>query len=107
MKVNILGTKYTIKTATRDTDVRLENCDGYVDTTTKEIVVDNPKPSEMSWSDMEDYKRKVVRHEVVHAFLYESGLAFNSWGKNEEVVDWIALQFPKMKAVFETLEVEK
>lgn len=49
-----------------------------------------------------------MRHEIVHAYLYESGLAENSlsvanWATNEEMVDWIARQFPKIKRTMETL----
>ena len=39
---------------------------------------------------------KVLRHEIVHAFLIESGMFQASWGGNEDIVDWIALQIPKM-----------
>lgn len=49
-----------------------------------------------------------MRHEIVHAYLFESGLtecsgAVNSWAINEEMVDWIASQFPKMKRTMEAL----
>ena len=45
--------------------------------------------------DMEAYIRKVKRHEIVHAFLEESGLAecsgtSDAWAMNETMVDWIA-----------------
>ncbi|MFD1464645.1 hypothetical protein ACFQ4L_00875 [Lapidilactobacillus mulanensis] len=44
---------------------------------------------------------KDTRHELIHAFLCESGLAENSdWAQNEEVVDWIARQFPKLFETF-------
>lgn len=44
---------------------------------------------------------KIVRHEIVHAFLKESGLDCNSdWARNEEIVDWIALQGPKIMAAW-------
>lgn len=33
-------------------------------------------------------------------FLFESGLGADSWGINEEIVDWIAYQFPKMAEAF-------
>ena len=52
-----------------------------------------------------------IRHEVVHAFLEESGLSDCSlrpemaWARNEEMVDWIAIQFPKMLEAFKWLEV--
>lgn len=46
------------------------------------------------------YKDKVCRHEIIHAFLYESGLDVESWARNEEIVDWLALQIPKMVRIF-------
>ena len=46
---------------------------------------------------------KVKRHEIIHAFLFESGLAENSaWAQNEEMVDFFAIQFPKLLKAFET-----
>ena len=46
---------------------------------------------------MELQEQKNHRHEIVHAFLFESGLAENSeWAQNEEMVDWIAKQGPKL-----------
>lgn len=53
--------------------------------------------------DLQQYKNSVMRHEIVHAFLYESGLdvcSKGAWAKNEEMVDWIAIQFPKMMVAF-------
>ena len=51
--------------------------------------------------DLDAYGRKVLRHEIIHAFLYESGLSCNSqettaWAANEEMVDWFAIQGPKI-----------
>ena len=47
-----------------------------------------------------------MRHELIHAFLFESGLAENSnWARNEEMVDWIARQFPKMAKTFQEVKV--
>jgi predicted SprT family Zn-dependent metalloprotease len=51
-------------------------------------------------------QKEVMRHEIVHAFLYESGLGYSThipncaWAVNEEMVDWIAIQTPKMAKVF-------
>ena len=49
--------------------------------------------------------KEVIRHEVVHAFLYESGLD----DSDEQLVDWIAKQLPKIHEVSEHIikEVEK
>ena len=45
------------------------------------------------------YQKEIERHEIIHAFLNESGLRYSSidgWAVNEEMVDWIALQLPKI-----------
>lgn len=104
MTVNVLGMEYTIKESNKVADATLESCDGYCDTSTKTIVIDTFQHSPDSLEDLEAYKKKVTRHELVHAFLYESGLSCNSWAKDEEIVDWIALQFPKLLKAFEQCE---
>lgn len=100
MTVNVLGTEYTIKNADKVIDPMLENCDGYCDTSTKTIVIDTFKYSPDSLGDLESYNKQVIRHELVHAFLFESGLSCNSWAKDEEIVDWIACQFLKLQNAF-------
>lgn len=100
MTVNVLGTKYTIKESNKLVDSNLENNDGYCDHSTKTIVIDTFKTFPGSLEDMEAYKRQVIRHELIHAFLYESGLDACSWAKDEDIVDWIAIQFPKMLQSF-------
>lgn len=94
--VNVLGTKYKIVEHDRGNDVSLEGADGYCDHTTKTVVIRNILPTSNSLGDLEEYKKRVIRHELVHAFLFESGLLGESWGANEEIVDWIAYQFPKL-----------
>ena len=101
MTVNVLGTEYTIKESDKVADTNLEQNDGYCDHSTKTIVIDTFKNSPGSLEDLESYKKQVIRHELVHAFLFESGLDSSSWGRNEEIVDWIACQFPKLMKAFE------
>lgn len=102
-KVNILGTEYTITIASRVEDTFLEKCDGYCDKTSKRIVVTS-KSDDCELDCFEDYQKQCIRHEIVHAFLFESGLHANfkhdEWGHEETMVDWIAVQFPKMLKVF-------
>lgn len=102
MKVNILGTEYTLKEDNERNDLILRECDGYCDNSIKLCVVNDMNDKDvMSKSNTEEYKKKAIRHELIHAFLSESGLSENSWAINEEMVDWIALQFPKMLKAFE------
>ena len=97
--VNILGTDYTIRIQSEKENPKLENCDGYCDWTTKEIVVEREINGTLA--DMDVYVKKVLRHEVVHAFLLESGLnecsgSTDAWAMNETMVDWFARQGPKI-----------
>lgn len=80
---------------------KLKNCDGYTDFSIKRIVVADFERDESSVEDLEWYKKKVLRHELVHAFIHESGLAENcSWARDEVLTDWVAMQFEKLLTTF-------
>ena len=105
-KINILGTEYTVERRKADQDKKLGEYDGYCDTSIKLIVVEDFEPDDFSRADLGDYGRVVLRHEIIHAFMYESGLdgsscSTNSWATNEEMIDWIAIQGPKLFKAFQ------
>lgn len=106
--VNILGTDYTVVQTSRGIEKRLKDCDGFCDKTTKEIVI-SIDTEESDLSNFDWYRRKILRHEIVHAFFMESGLQENfeskPFGVMETLVDWIAIQFPKMQKVFAELDI--
>lgn len=95
--INVLGTKYLIRWRLEKDDPKLKDANGYTETFSKEIVICDFEPDELTVCKPEAFKQKVLRHEIIHAFLNESGLDSNSeWARNEEIVDWIALQFEKI-----------
>ena len=102
MKVNILGTEYEIILDVEEKDYpKLKGLSGYTDFSIKKIIIRKLIEDEASLEDLKYYQREVLRHEIVHAFLYESGLDSNSdFARNEELIDWIAIQFEKMLKVF-------
>lgn len=108
MKVKILGTEYEIVMDAEEKDYPiLKDADGYADFTIKKIVVKKLIQDGESYEDLELWQRKTLRHEIIHAFLYESGLwqnSFKDWARNEEMTDWIALQFEKILGVFIELQ---
>lgn len=101
MTVNVLGTEYSITQMNQINDTNLNNMDGYCDHSIKKIVIDTFKNCPGSMHNLDEYKKQVIRHELIHAFLFESGLDGSSWAKEEEIVDWIACQFPKLLKAFE------
>ncbi|MDM8310828.1 MAG: hypothetical protein E6X21_15720 [Clostridium sp.] len=98
-KINILGTEYKLKFGTSEKYPKLNaaNANGLCEGYSKELIIDDFEPDDTTYDNIEEFKNKVVRHEIIHAFLIESGLASSSsWAENEEMVDWIAIQFPKL-----------
>ena len=103
MTIDVLGTKYAIVKSTCKADSILETADGYCDRSSKRIIVIdiNDKNCSFEISDPEWYYRKVLRHEIIHAFMFESGIAECFQWKtddihNEAIVDWVAIQAPKI-----------
>lgn len=114
-KVNILGTTYKVELKVPyGKDKHLTGTFGYTDFHGKRIVVADvntiPGWEEATKECARDVYEGTVRHEVIHAYLMESGLDGSSngvdcWARNEEMVDWFAIQFPKLMKTFRELGV--
>lgn len=116
--ITILGTEYTLVRLAYDEDptFKKRGCDGYIDEFTKSIVY-GVLDTFPAWADNDNQiaKKKatneILRHEIVHAFLTESGLKDSAtsfdgpWSRNEEMVDWYAIQAPKIHAAFVELDI--
>lgn len=113
MTINVLGTNYKIIfTKVCKNEILAKNkWSGYCSEMDKQIVIADMTEEEffpdMTDSDREKYKKETLRHEIIHAFLNESGLGNNAfiptygWAKNEEMIDWFAIQSPKIIQAFE------
>ena len=103
-KVNILGTEYKLRFKKLwDKDI-----DGYTDPTSFKIVIRNDNYYKIG--DFDELQRKQLRHEIIHAFMNESGLQCNwqhtqQFGQDETTVDWFAIQSPKIFKVFQELGI--
>lgn len=114
-KVNILGTTYKVyANVPYDKDPSLEGVYGYTDSYGKRIVVADIR-TDPGWENASDEAVRdnyccTMRHEIIHAYLIESGLnsssnGVNCWARNEEMVDWFAMQMPKLIKTFRELGV--
>ena len=109
-RVNILGTSYKVYLSVPyDKDPNLAGAYGYTDFHGKKIVVADlrtiPEWENASEEAVLDNYSCTVRHEIIHAYLMESGLnsssnGVNCWARNEEMVDWFAMQMPKLVKTF-------
>jgi len=106
MNVNVLGEKYTIIMSTEEKHPELKGFDGFCSSNEKKIWVDKEvyKKCEETGIDVEKARelriKHIKRHELIHAFVNESGLA-NSDLNDEWIVDWLARQTPKMLKTFQ------
>lgn len=103
--INVLGTDIRVMFRKENDDPKLKNMVGYFDSSKSLIVVKILEPDEFSLGDLDKYQMEVLRHEIIHAFLYESGMdacsaSADNWATNEEMVDWFAIQSPKIFKVF-------
>lgn len=106
--VYILGTQYNIKLIPEADDPILKIFEGYTDQTAKKIVVKLIEKKSDSVQNLADYVKNIMRHELIHAFLFESGLGscaneIDCWSQNEKMVDWFAYQSPKIFKLFQQL----
>lgn len=102
--INILGEQYQLIITDEKEDPRLANVCGFCDNTAKKCVVDDCS-NRNDLMDKENLKlqmQETIRHEIIHAFLCESGLAdICEWAANETIVDWFAMQGLKIYKAWE------
>lgn len=103
-KVSVLGTEYLIEPR----ELKEENIDGFTDTSCKLIVIRSDNENGMG--DFKALQKKQLRHEIIHAFMAESGLQSNwqhleQFGHDETTVDWFAIQSPKIFKVYSELGI--
>lgn len=92
MQIEILGTKYDFQYEDEPIEFDISVV-GNVDYYKKTIVV------EKNHKKLQD---KIARHELIHAYFYEAGLP--DYAQDEVLVEWLALQFPKILEIFKKLE---
>lgn len=113
--VNILGTEYTItfendEEVAKQMDASVGDYGGFCNAYSHKIVISTLDKLHDTEEVKEILKKENMRHEIVHAFLNESGLGYcasntECWAKNEEMVDWFAIQSPKIFKVFQELNI--
>lgn len=107
MVVDICGIGYAIIFGTADTDAKLVDCDGYTDCTTKKIVIaEFCDDDNLSVQNINVYRENIIRHEIIHAFAYESGIEKLGGLPEELLVQWFAMQLPKINSAVECVVKE-
>lgn len=102
-KVNVLGTVYDVELLDeQDELMKAMNYGGYTDFSIKTIkILKNIKDDVTKQEDNIKCQNNILRHELIHAFLYECGIDSGMQFHNEECVDFFAMQFSKLAKIFE------
>lgn len=93
-KTEILGQEWNVCLCTDQEENRLKECMGFTDWTSRRIVIGRIPKDDTNLDQPMVMLCKVLRHEMVHAFMFSSGLG-DDWthpeiGHDETMVDWIA-----------------
>ena len=100
-KVIILGSEWTVRSSSEQEEPRLEGKSAFTDWTSKLICLDRDVSGDLD--DKKQFLEKIIRHEVIHACMFESGFGdgfeHQHFGQEESVVDWFAYQIPKIERV--------
>lgn len=101
--VNILGAEYAIEISP---EIIKQDADGFCYPYSNKIKI---RPSEDMLDDDNTKEEKErcfkesLSHECIHAYFRESGLY--SYMRDETLVDWIAVQMPKIVKTFQELDI--
>ena len=97
--IGIKGKIWNIRYEDESEERRLVACNGFTDWTDRSIHIKKiPTDTELKYPSI--YLDKILRHEIVHAYMFESGLG-DAWvhdvaGHDEMTVDWIAYHLADM-----------
>lgn len=104
--VDVLGTEYEIYIQGEKENPKLEGNDGICEWYTKSILIDTDSKNECdTFDNIDAYYHKVLRHEAFHALFHEAGLS--DYAKDEKLVDALAILYPKMQKIMETMDNTK
>lgn len=96
-KVDILGQPYDIYETSEEGNPKMEDANAYVELYSKKIILNDDLMKNEDGRKVERldlFKQKVIRHELIHAFLHEAGMS--KYVYDEDLVDWLAFQIPKI-----------
>ena len=106
LMVRILGTVYTIRVVpANDERLSYQEASGTCEAYSKELYVkdftaeNDPK----QYKCIDEYCKKVLRHEIVHAVFFEAGLS--KYFEDEELTETLAHLAPKMVEVMEAIDL--
>lgn len=106
-KVSILGVTYDVYIASAEQEATLKNRSGCVDTTVKNIFINSElfKRDESTVKNLSSIIQETLTHEIIHAFIDESGLGDPY--QSEVMVNWFTLMLNKIYVAANSLKIRE
>ena len=107
-KINVMGTDFDITYTTEEEDPTIKGKSGVCYSLLKKIKIDQYiylDDADGSVSEAEKSSKllsllAILRHEVMHAFFFQSGLDTQcSFAVDEMLIDWLSLKLPEIVEV--------
>lgn len=103
LKVNILGTDYTLANESSEINPKMKDAAGLCEVYSKRIIIDtSPKNYEDTVENFDDFCHRALRHEGFHALFHEVGLT--DYYEDETLVEMLAILYPRIKKIMDTLD---
>lgn len=98
--IDILGVKYSVSVETEKENPKLKDSDGLCEIYSKQIILDTSnKDDAMAYAKIDEYYKRVLRHEVFHAIFAECGN--DKYCCDEELVDLLAFLYPRIEKIMQ------
>lgn len=106
MNIDILGQEYNLRLLTEKEFPKLVSAkaSGLAELYSKQLIInkDDTEEDGETFDNLKEYTNKVIRHEIIHAYFHEAGL--DHYCRDEHLVDWMAIQLPKMAKTIKHVE---
>lgn len=108
--IKILGNPWHFMMCSQEVEPKLKEVMGFCDWSSHVICIADPNENKDDMNMENPYQIicKVARHEVIHAYLFESGLGDDfmhpASGHEETIIDWFAFQFKKIEKTITIVE---
>ena len=100
MIFHILGTNYTLHYDVEQ--CKINDANGLAELYSKKIILSlDGYESENVFENVEEYYKKVLRHELLHAFFHEMGLS--KYSNDETLIDALAIKMPQICATMSSV----
>lgn len=102
--LNVCGVRWEVIVATPEDRPLLKSCLGYADRSSKRIYIKDLRrePDERDMERLDLIMAETIRHELVHAWLFECGMMDEREFDHERIADWLQMKIhPLYEAILD------